>query len=161
VFIICEFKVLTAEKMFMFVFLVVTPCGLVGRYQSFEGTFFDLQSWRWRQYIPLKRLYLPTSPHVVTPRRTISTNYCSFHETKSVLLMNNWKCMYLFSFFKKVSRCRWLNKVTGTSFITGVPFLWGRGRLNYSAYRFILMRQSNRSVKLAMVSRLRMCADLP
>jgi hypothetical protein len=43
----------TDFRLLMFVFLVVTPCGLV-------------QSWRWSQYVPRKRFNLPTSPHVVT-----------------------------------------------------------------------------------------------
>jgi hypothetical protein len=33
------FEVLTAVKMLMVVFWVVTPCGLVGGYQHFRGTY--------------------------------------------------------------------------------------------------------------------------
>jgi hypothetical protein len=34
-----RFEVLTAVKMPIFVFWVVTPCGLVGRCQHFAGTY--------------------------------------------------------------------------------------------------------------------------
>jgi hypothetical protein len=34
-----RFEVLTAVKMLMLVFWIVTPCGLVGRYQRFGGTY--------------------------------------------------------------------------------------------------------------------------
>jgi hypothetical protein len=34
-----RFEVTTAVKMSMLIFWVVTPCGLVGRYQSFGGTY--------------------------------------------------------------------------------------------------------------------------
>jgi hypothetical protein len=36
--------VLTAAKMSMLVFWVVTPCGLVGRYQSFGETVYIFSS---------------------------------------------------------------------------------------------------------------------
>jgi hypothetical protein len=53
----------------MLVFCVVTPCELVGGYQSFEGTScFHPQNWRWGQYFPPKRWYLPTNPYGVTTR---------------------------------------------------------------------------------------------
>jgi hypothetical protein len=34
-----RFEVLTAMKVSMLVFWVVSPCGLIGRYQSFGGTY--------------------------------------------------------------------------------------------------------------------------
>jgi hypothetical protein len=34
-----KFEVLTAVKILMLVFWVVRPCGLVGRYQHFVGTY--------------------------------------------------------------------------------------------------------------------------
>jgi hypothetical protein len=34
-----RFEVLTAVKMSMLVFWVVMPCGLVGKYQRFGGTY--------------------------------------------------------------------------------------------------------------------------
>jgi hypothetical protein len=51
---------------------------LVGRYRHFGGTYFlhlrvwsfDIQPWRWRQYVPPKCRYLPTSPHGVTTQKT-------------------------------------------------------------------------------------------
>jgi hypothetical protein len=49
--------------MLMLVFWVVTPCGLLGRYQRFRGTYcLHLQ--------PMKCWYLPTSPHGVTTQKT-------------------------------------------------------------------------------------------
>jgi hypothetical protein len=38
-FLFVKFENLAAVKMSMFVFWVVTPCGLVGRYQHFGGTY--------------------------------------------------------------------------------------------------------------------------
>jgi hypothetical protein len=35
-----RFKVLMVVKMLMLVFWVLTPCGLVGRYQYFDRTYF-------------------------------------------------------------------------------------------------------------------------
>jgi hypothetical protein len=35
-----RFDVLTAVKMLMFVFWVVTPCGFVGRYQRIGETYY-------------------------------------------------------------------------------------------------------------------------
>jgi hypothetical protein len=38
--------------------------------QHVWGTYcLHLQPWKWRQYIPLKRWYLPTSPHGVTTQK--------------------------------------------------------------------------------------------
>jgi uncharacterized membrane protein YqjE len=59
------FEVLTVVKMTMLVIWVVTPCGLVGRYQRFGQTYcLHLQvciitiAWRWEQSQILKsRLY--------------------------------------------------------------------------------------------------------
>jgi hypothetical protein len=54
------------------VFSVVTPRGLVDRYQLLGRlNFFILRTrWRWKQYIPPKCLYLPTTPHRVTAQNT-------------------------------------------------------------------------------------------
>jgi hypothetical protein len=40
IWIYVRFEVLTAVKMQIFVFLVETPCGFVGRYQRFGGTYY-------------------------------------------------------------------------------------------------------------------------
>jgi hypothetical protein len=54
----------------MLVFWIVKPCGFVGRYQSFGGTYcLNLHDWKWRQYVPSKRWYLPTSPHGVETQK--------------------------------------------------------------------------------------------
>jgi hypothetical protein len=54
----------------MLVFWVLTPCGLVGRYQYFDRTYFlHLQDWR-RQYVSLKFWYVCTSPHGVITQMT-------------------------------------------------------------------------------------------
>jgi hypothetical protein len=66
-----RFQVHMAVKMSMLVFWVVTPCGLVGRYQRFGGTYrLHLQGWRRRQYDPPKGWYAPMSPHGVTTQKT-------------------------------------------------------------------------------------------
>jgi hypothetical protein len=53
-----------------FIFWVVTPRGLVGRYQRFGGRqCLHLQGW-WRQYVPSKRWYIPSNPHGVTTQKT-------------------------------------------------------------------------------------------
>jgi hypothetical protein len=47
-----KLEVLTAAKMSMLVFWVIKPCGLVGRYQHFGGTYcLHRQGWRWRLWI--------------------------------------------------------------------------------------------------------------
>jgi hypothetical protein len=59
----------------MLFFWIITSCGLVGRYQRFGGTYcLYLQGWRWKQYVPPKRWYLPTSQHGVTSQKTTSTS---------------------------------------------------------------------------------------
>jgi hypothetical protein len=78
------FGVLTAMKMSMLVVRVVMPCGPVGRYRRFGGTYLHLQPWkphfgernclhlqpgRWREYISLKSWYLPRSPHGITAQK--------------------------------------------------------------------------------------------
>jgi hypothetical protein len=55
-------KVLAVVKMSMLVFCVVMTCRLVG------------QHWRWRQYVPPKHWYLPTSPHSVSTQKTDTFN---------------------------------------------------------------------------------------
>jgi hypothetical protein len=64
-------------KMSMFVFWVVTLCGLVGRYQCFGGRYYlHLQSW---------------SPHGVTTRRPASTSsppWEHYGEDRSTLTWN-------------------------------------------------------------------------
>jgi len=60
-------KVLTAMKMSVLIFWVVTPYGFVGKYQLYEGTYcFHLHGWRWKQYVSPSGWYLSTSPHGVT-----------------------------------------------------------------------------------------------
>jgi hypothetical protein len=55
----------------MFVFWVVTPCGLVGRYQCFgEKTLPPSSAPEMKAYVPSKRWYLPTSPHGVITQKT-------------------------------------------------------------------------------------------
>jgi hypothetical protein len=50
---------------------VVTPCGLIGRYQCFGGTYcLHLHPWRWRHYVCLKCWCLPTSPQGITTQKT-------------------------------------------------------------------------------------------
>jgi hypothetical protein len=47
-----RFEVLTAMKMPLLIFWIVTPYGLVDRYQHFRETYFlHLQASRWRQYV--------------------------------------------------------------------------------------------------------------
>jgi hypothetical protein len=61
---------------YVLVFWVVTPCGLVGRFQRFGETYCPhLQGWS-----PPKRWYLPTSPHGVTTQEnnTHILIYCHF-----------------------------------------------------------------------------------
>jgi hypothetical protein len=61
------FEILTVVKMTMLFSWTVTQCELVDRYQRFGDTYsLHLQGWRWGQYVPLKRWYLPISPHGVT-----------------------------------------------------------------------------------------------
>jgi hypothetical protein len=56
-----DFEVFTAVKIHIVIFWVMTPCTLVGRYQSFGGTYcLHLQCGRRRQCIPPKRWYPPT-----------------------------------------------------------------------------------------------------
>jgi hypothetical protein len=56
-------------------FQVVTPYGLVGRYQHFGETYcLHIQPWRWRQYVYPKRWYLPTSPRCVVSQNNIDTS---------------------------------------------------------------------------------------
>jgi hypothetical protein len=51
----------------MVIFRVVTPCGLVGGYQRFGGTYcLYLQSSKWTQYVHLKLGYPHSSPYGVT-----------------------------------------------------------------------------------------------
>jgi hypothetical protein len=61
----------------MLALCVVTPCERVGIYDRFGGTYCPhLQSWnslqlcRWRQYVPPKRLYIPTRLYDVTTHKT-------------------------------------------------------------------------------------------
>jgi hypothetical protein len=50
-----RFEVLTAVKMLIVVFWVVTPCSLVGGYQRLGGTYsFHFQGIKWL-YVPPKR----------------------------------------------------------------------------------------------------------
>jgi hypothetical protein len=50
--ILARFEVITAVRMAMLLFWVVTSCGLVGKYQRFGETYcLQLQGWRWRQYV--------------------------------------------------------------------------------------------------------------
>jgi hypothetical protein len=62
-------EVFTAVKMLVLVFGVVMPYGLVGRCFG-EMCCLHIQPWRWRQYVPPKRWYLPTSPRDVTALKT-------------------------------------------------------------------------------------------
>jgi hypothetical protein len=48
--------------MLMLVFWVVTLYGLVGKYQCFGE--------KWKQFVPLKHLCLPTGPHSITTHKT-------------------------------------------------------------------------------------------
>lgn len=55
-----ETEVLMAVKLSMFVFWIVTPCGIAGRFHPFGGTQrLHLQSW-----------YLLTSPRSITTQKT-------------------------------------------------------------------------------------------
>jgi hypothetical protein len=48
----------------------MTPCGLIGKHQCFGETYcLHLQDWGWRQYVPPKRWYLPTSPHGISTQK--------------------------------------------------------------------------------------------
>jgi hypothetical protein len=67
-------------KIAVLVFWVVTPCGLVGRYQQFGGTCC-------LHILPLKYWYLCTHPHVITDQKT------------SIDMWNSY-------FMPKLSRCR-------------------------------------------------------
>jgi hypothetical protein len=56
------------------IFWVAMSCGFAG-IQGFGGTYCFQpktwnQPWRWRQYVPPKRCYLPTSPHTHTHTHT-------------------------------------------------------------------------------------------
>jgi hypothetical protein len=72
-----RFDVLTAVKMSMLVFWVVTPCGLVGRYQRFGGTYcLYLQDWSedgGRTFLRNVGIY-PQTHMTSQPRRTINYN---------------------------------------------------------------------------------------
>jgi hypothetical protein len=58
-------------KTSVLVFLVVTLFRLVSRNNYFGGTY-HLHLWgsRWRKYVPLKKCYLPRSPHGITTHKT-------------------------------------------------------------------------------------------
>jgi hypothetical protein len=63
-----------AGKMSMSVFCIVTPCGPIGKTQSFGGTYcLHLQLWRWKYYETPNSWYLPIGPHGVTTQRPTST----------------------------------------------------------------------------------------
>lgn len=65
-----RFEGLMAVKMFMLVLWVVTPCGLVCRYQRFRVTYF-LHLYGESAYVFLKFWYLPASTHgVITTQNT-------------------------------------------------------------------------------------------
>jgi hypothetical protein len=84
-----RFERITKMKMMMLVFWVVT-CGLVGRYQHFGGIYcLHLQDYR--QYVPSKCWYLPTSPHSIKPNRSslISVTSVLFTTLKWILVRNS------------------------------------------------------------------------
>jgi hypothetical protein len=51
------------------VFWVTTPCKFVGIHQRLGETYWSLP-WRWRQYFPPKRWYLPWRPHGITTQNS-------------------------------------------------------------------------------------------
>lgn len=61
---------LTAIKMSILVFWIVTPCRPVRRFQSFGGSYCHHLQGRWRQYDDPKFLYLSTNLHGPTVRET-------------------------------------------------------------------------------------------
>jgi hypothetical protein len=76
-----RFEVLATLKVSIFVFWVVTPCGLIGIYQGFGEIYcLHLQGWRWRRYsyVSPKPWYLPTSQHAVTTQKT-NIDMCYVH----------------------------------------------------------------------------------
>jgi hypothetical protein len=66
--VLINFEVLTAVKMSMMVFWIVTPCGLVG--SLYSNVSEEHTPWRWRRYVSPKRWYPPTSLHGVTIQDT-------------------------------------------------------------------------------------------
>jgi hypothetical protein len=99
----------------MMIFWVETPCGLVGtsRYQRFGRTcclllysWWPLQRWRWRQYVPPKRWYLPTSVHSISAQKTninifTAVRNSNFLQVAYVVgLWRQWECRIIF--FKPV-----------------------------------------------------------
>jgi hypothetical protein len=74
----------------MLVFWIITPCELVGRYRRFWGTYWSVfKPWRWRQYLPPKRRYLPTSPYGVATQKT---NIDIFTAVRTSNLTRVWRC---------------------------------------------------------------------
>lgn len=52
---------------------------------------FHLQSWRWRQDVPLKHRYLPTSPHIITTHKTNTDMYMQWF--KQFTIHYCWLCI--------------------------------------------------------------------
>jgi hypothetical protein len=80
-----RFQVLTAGRMSLFVFWVVMPYGLVGRYQCFRGTYCPRDG--------DEHWYLPKSPHNITTQET-NIKILKVHKKlilhiKKILLVNS------------------------------------------------------------------------
>jgi hypothetical protein len=85
-----RFEVLMAVKISMLVFRVLTLCGLVvdtSISDKHTNILLHLLGWRWKQYVPLKCRYLPTSPLNLTTQKTSvdRTRTVSVHYLPNVL----------------------------------------------------------------------------
>jgi hypothetical protein len=93
-----RFAVPTARRMLMVVVWVVMLYVLVGGYQHFGETYcLHLQPLSWKQYVPPKRWYLPTSPHDITIQKTTIDASCNLASAlnKSWCLLFHSHLLYL------------------------------------------------------------------
>jgi hypothetical protein len=104
-----RFQVLAVVNMSMFVFWVVTPRGLVGKYQRFKETYcLHLQGWRRRQYVSSNRRYVPMNYDLEDFHRECSIHYQIYFRCPS----NRRTCIfkevvlrkYIFYFIRLIAR---------------------------------------------------------
>jgi hypothetical protein len=89
----------------MLVFRVVTPCGLVGRYQRF-GKTHSLQPWRWREYVSPKRWYLLASTHRTTTQKTNIDVFTAVTTLRDVRFKGDYVLFHV-SILSTMSRLLW------------------------------------------------------
>jgi hypothetical protein len=58
--------------------------------QDFQIELLQLQPWRWRQYIPPKRWYLPTSPHGVTTQKISIDIFTAVRTSNHIIFDHTW-----------------------------------------------------------------------